>query len=68
MPKASLNINKFDGGMNTESDPRDIAENQFALLSGCYVDKKGIIRTASAKAAELSGSDDTGRTYELIEV
>ena len=52
MPKQILNINKFDGGMNTESDPRDIAENQLALLSGCYVDKRGIIRTASSDTAE----------------
>ena len=52
MPKQTLNINKFEGGMNTVSDPRDIAENQLALLSGCYVDKRGIIRTSGAKAAE----------------
>ena len=52
MPKQTLNINKFDGGMNTESDPRDIAENQLALLSGCYVDKRGIIRTSSSSSAE----------------
>ena len=65
MPKASLNINKFDGGMNTESDPRDIAENQFALLSGCYVDKKGIIRTASAKAAEGLTAQDLNNTDYL---
>ena len=52
MPKQTLNINKFEGGMNTESDPRDIAENQLALLSGCYVDKRGIIRTSSSATAE----------------
>ena len=51
MPKQVLNINKFEGGMNAESDPRDIVDNQLALLSGCYVDKRGIIRTAGSAAA-----------------
>lgn len=64
MPKQTLNINKFDGGMNTESDPRDIAENQLALLSGCYVDKRGIIRTSSSSAAEGLTAQDLGHYLE----
>ena len=51
MPKQTFNINRFDGGMNTEANPRDIAENQFAVLSGVYVDRFGILRTGSTASA-----------------
>jgi hypothetical protein len=51
MPKQTFNINRFDGGMNTEANPRDIPENQFVVLSGVYVDKFGILRTGSTASA-----------------
>ena len=46
MPKAALNINRFEGGLNTDSDPRDLKDNEFSDLTGVYVDKSGRIRTA----------------------
>ena len=39
MPKQTLNINKFEGGLNTDTDPRDLKENQFSELKGAYIDK-----------------------------
>ena len=29
MPKEQLTLNKFEGGLNTDSDPRDIADNEI---------------------------------------
>ena len=30
MPRDTLKIDRFEGGLNTDSDPRDIAENEFS--------------------------------------
>ena len=44
MPKQQLVLNRFEGGMNTEFDPRDISDNQFSLLEGFNIDSIGIIK------------------------
>jgi hypothetical protein len=44
MPKQQLTINKFEGGLNTNSDPRDIADNEFSALEGFDVDSIGMIK------------------------
>ena len=44
MPKQQLTINAFEGGMNTNSDPRDIADNEFSVLKGVNVDYVGTLR------------------------
>jgi len=44
MPKQLLKIDQFHGGLNTNSDPRDIAPNEFAALTDVMVDELGIIR------------------------
>ena len=44
MPKQQLTINKFEGGLNTNSDPRDIADNEFSILKGINVDYVGTLR------------------------
>jgi len=46
MAKQSLLINKFEGGLNTYSDPRDLQENEFQILDNACVDEIGIIRTS----------------------
>ena len=45
MPKQVWKIDKFHGGINSNADPRDIADNQFAELDGVMVDEIGTIRT-----------------------
>ena len=44
MPKEQLTLNKFEGGLSTDSDPRDIADNEFSALEGFDVDSIGRIR------------------------
>ena len=43
MPKKTYVINNFNGGINNDADPRDIAENQFAELQNVAVDEMGKI-------------------------
>ena len=45
MPKQQLVVNRFEGGLNTDSDPRDIADNEFSALKGYSVDSVGVIKT-----------------------
>ena len=34
MPKRSINVNNFSGGLNNNTNSRDIADNQFQVLNG----------------------------------
>ena len=44
MPKQIYKIDQFHGGLNTNSDPRDIADNELSSLKSAVVDEIGIIR------------------------
>ena len=44
MPKQQKTISRFEGGLHTDADPRDIAENEFSSLQGFSVDSLGIIK------------------------
>ena len=48
MAKKALVINKFSGGLNSYSDPRDIEDNEFQILDNACVDEQGIIRVSGA--------------------
>ena len=45
MPKQIYKIDKFHGGLNSASDPRDIAENELSEAIDVMVDKVGKITT-----------------------
>ena len=57
MPKQQFKIEQFHGGLNTDSDPRDIAENEFSSLNGLSVSSLGRLCTLG------SGVEDSGYTY-----
>jgi len=44
MPKKSIEINPFDGGLNDYADPRDIAENELAAATNIKTDRPGRIK------------------------
>ena len=48
MEKKVLQINKYSGGLNSYSDPRDLKENEFQILDNAAVDEEGIIRVSGA--------------------
>jgi hypothetical protein len=45
MPKQILKIDQFHGGLNSNSDPRDIAPNELALATDIMIDELGKVRT-----------------------
>ena len=46
MPKKSIEINPFDGGLNDYADARDIKENELAAATNVRIDQPGRIRVA----------------------
>ena len=44
MPKQFLKIEQFHGGINTNSDPRDIPPNELSAATDVMVDELGKIR------------------------
>ena len=44
MPKQLYKITQFHGGLNSNSDARDIADNELAKAEGVMVDNLGKIR------------------------
>ena len=70
MPKQLYKITQFHGGLNSNSDARDIAENELSEATDVMVDELGKIRMMGGIAAHVSGSpeDDqaTGWTGTII--
>jgi len=70
MPKQLYKIVQFHGGLNSNSDARDIADNELSEATDVMVDELGKIRMMGGVAAHVSGSpeDDqaTGWTGTLI--
>ena len=56
MPKQLLKIDQFHGGLNTNSDPRDIAPNELSGATDVMVDELGKVR--------LMGGSDTHGTMQ----
>lgn len=65
MPKEIIEINPFHGGMNNNTDPRDLQHDELAVAEDVMVDKIGRIRTGPDVSAHASNSpsitiDDIG--------
>ena len=54
MPKQIYKIDNFHGGLNTNADPRDIADNEFPSATDVMVDELGTIRTLGGTTAHPS--------------
>ena len=50
MPKKQFPITRFEGGLHTDADPRDIADNEFSFLQGFSVDSIGRLVMMGAHA------------------
>jgi len=70
MPKQIHKIEQFHGGLNSNSDPRDIADNELSAATDIMIDELGKIRTMGGTTAHVSGTpeDDqaTGWTGTLV--
>ena len=60
MAKKNFIINKFDGGLNNNADPRDIADNELAEAQDCKVDQTGKILTMGQPAEHQSETAASG--------
>ena len=52
MPKQILKIDQFHGGLSSNSDPRDIADNELSAATDIMVDEIGKIRTMGGTATD----------------
>tara|TARA_R100000234_G_scaffold68515_1_gene41963 strand:+ start:243 stop:3002 length:2760 start_codon:yes stop_codon:yes gene_type:complete len=55
MPKITANLNSFEGGVNRNADPRDIADNESAILWGWNVSDKGVLKLGGGQAYTTVG-------------
>lgn len=69
MPKKVLKIDKFDGGLNNNSLPRDIDPDEVADINNLMVDERGQVRTMGTFSSFISASEisdfDTIAGYNL---
>ena len=56
MPKQILKLEQFHGGLSTNSDPRDVADNELTAATDVMVDELGKIRTMGGTTAHDAGS------------
>ena len=69
MPKQLFPVSKFEGGVNTKNDPRDIGENQFVDINNflvndigklsapeCFTDESNFTSAVAAAVTENMGS------------
>ena len=72
MPKQTYKINKFEGGLNRQSDPRDINDNELSIAHGINVDTLGIIGLGGGQALpthgpKLYGDGSQGVPFENVQ-
>ena len=67
MPKQIHKIDQFHGGLNTNSDPRDIADNELSAATDIMVDELGKIRSIGGSSAHASetGVGSIAHTNEI---
>tara|TARA_Y100001938_G_scaffold137444_1_gene201629 strand:- start:23754 stop:28361 length:4608 start_codon:yes stop_codon:yes gene_type:complete len=60
MPKALHKLNKFEGGINNNSDAKDIESNQVSDATDAYFGKVGQISTLGRASSSDTGLNDIG--------
>tara|TARA_R100001510_G_C7656322_1_gene216191 strand:+ start:1178 stop:3871 length:2694 start_codon:yes stop_codon:yes gene_type:complete len=63
MPKQTYKIEQFHGGLNTNADPRDIAENQSSDIVGISVNNLGRLRNIG----RVNEDSSTSNTIQLLD-
>ena len=60
MPKQTYKINRFEGGLNRQSDPRDINDNELSMAWGINVDDVGILKLGGGMGIPNHGPTTNG--------
>jgi hypothetical protein len=63
MPKATLKIDNFHGGINNNDDPRDIEDNQSVDIVDMTIEQIGRFRPLGGIIA--ADTDSAGQKYSL---
>ena len=58
MPKQILKITDFHGGLNNNSDPRDLEDDQLSQAQNIMVDEIGRIRNMGGSSSHVAGTSD----------
>jgi len=61
MPKQSLVLNDFSGGINSVKDPRDLSDNELVDIDNFMVDQQGAIRTAGGLKTHTDINNQTAK-------
>ena len=64
MPRRSLQLNDFSGGLNTKSSPRDIAPNQVQKADNVFLSNPGLVEATSD--ASIKTTNPGGGTSETM--
>ena len=56
MPRQSLQLNDFSGGLNTKSSPRDIAPNEVQKADNVVLSNPGLIEASSSATDKVSSA------------
>ena len=64
MPKESFKIEDFHGGLNTNSDPRDIRDNESPDLRDIAIDAVGKLKLSGKFSAPSHGSNSNTLTLQ----
>ena len=59
MPRQSLQLNDFSGGLNTKSSPRDIAPNQVQLAENVFLSNPGLVEATSNATTKHDSAPET---------
>ena len=62
MPRQSLQLNDFSGGLNTKSSPRDIAPNQVQHVKNAILHKPGLVLSSSTSGDKSSANAPNAQT------
>ena len=66
MPKKVLKIDKFDGGLNTDTEQRDIKENEFNALAGLSMENIGVLKLLGSLTVAGSDIISAGPTFQML--
>ena len=62
MPRRSLQLNDFSGGLNTKSSPRDIAPNEVSKANNVNLHNPGLILSSSVSSTKSSANAPNAQT------
>lgn len=68
MPKQTLVLNDFSGGLNNNPDPRDIELNEFSEIKGVQLSEPGLIKFIQGEETSVYASMDSAGTLDSSDV